>query len=92
MESGRLYYCTAAGGFEEREVPLDDRARKSAAFVAQVVDGALREPFLPAAPAKGACRWCDYRSVCGPYEEQRTARKWQGHEQIERLRQLREAR
>ena len=35
-----------------------------------------REGFLPAAPAKGACRWCDYRPVCGPYEEMRvTARK-----------------
>ena len=44
------------------------------------------------APAKGACRFCDYQIVCGPYEELRTARKWTGHEQIERLRQLREAR
>ena len=31
--------------------------------------------FLPAAPAKDACRWCDYRPVCGPYEEQRVRRK-----------------
>ena len=92
VESGRLYYCTAAGGFEERDVPLDDRARRSADFVTEVVDAALREPFLPAAPAKGACRFCDYRLVCGPYEELRTARKWQGHEQIDRLRQLREVR
>jgi len=92
VESGRLYYCTAAGGFEEREVPLDDRSRRSAAFVAEVVDGSLKEPFLPAAPADGACRFCDYRIVCGPYEEQRTARKWKGHEQIQKLQQLREAR
>jgi CRISPR/Cas system-associated exonuclease Cas4 (RecB family) len=91
IESGRLYYCTTAGGFEEREVPLDDRSRRSAALVVEVVDAALREPFLPAAPAKDACRFCDYKSVCGPYEEQRTERKWAGHEQIERLRQLREA-
>ena len=26
---------------------------------------------------EGACRWCDYRVVCGPYEELRTKRKWQ---------------
>jgi CRISPR/Cas system-associated exonuclease Cas4 (RecB family) len=92
VESGRLYYCTAAGGFEEREVPLDDDARRSADLVAEVVDGALGEPFLPAAPAKGACRFCDYKLVCGPYEELRIARKWQGHERIEQLRRLREAR
>lgn len=90
VESGRLYYCTAAGGFEQRDVPLDERARKSAAFVAEVVDAALAEPFLPAYPAKDACRFCDYRSVCGPYEELRTARKWAGHEQLDRLHRLRE--
>lgn len=90
VESGRLYYCTTAGGFEQRDVPLDERARKSAALVAEVVDAALAEPFLPAFPAKGACRFCDYRSVCGPYEELRTARKWAGHEQLDRLRRLRE--
>lgn len=76
VDSGRLYYCTSAGGFEERDVPLDAEARRSAAVVAEVIGQALGEPFLPAAPAKDACRWCDYASVCGPYEELRTARKW----------------
>jgi RecB family exonuclease len=77
VESGRLYYCTSAGGFEERTVPLDADARASATSVAEVIGQALGEPFLPAAPAQGACRWCDYRVVCGPYEELRTSRKWQ---------------
>ena len=36
----------------------------------------LSAPFrLPAAPAENACRWCDYRAVCGPYEVIRTERK-----------------
>jgi len=91
VESGRLYYCTTTGGFEEHEVSLDDASRRSAGLVAEVVGAALREPFLPAAPATDACRFCDYRSVCGPYEEQRIERKWLGHEQLERLRRLREA-
>lgn len=77
VESGRLYYCTAAGSFEERVVALDTRARESARALAEVIGGALEEPFLPAAPVAGACRWCDYRVVCGPYEELRTGRKWQ---------------
>jgi CRISPR/Cas system-associated exonuclease Cas4 (RecB family) len=75
VESGRLSYCTSAGGFSEVVVPLDERARHSAERVARAVDRALAEPFLPAAPAAGACRWCDYQSVCGPYEELRAGRK-----------------
>ena len=76
VESGRLYYCTSTGGFEEREVPLDATARASAEAVARTIGDALAEPFLPAAPDEGACRWCDYRPVCGPYEEVRTRRKY----------------
>ena len=91
VRSGRLYYCTSAGGFEAIDVPLDAPARAAAGLVAQVVDAALREPFLPAAPAEGACRFCDYQLVCGPYEELRTARKWREHEQMKALRALREA-
>ena len=29
VASGRLYYCTAAGGYEERVVPLDGAARRA---------------------------------------------------------------
>jgi CRISPR/Cas system-associated exonuclease Cas4 (RecB family) len=76
VESGRLYYCTATGGFEDRTVALDAGARNSAQTVADVIGQALGEPFLPAAPDEGACRWCDYQVVCGPYEELRTRRKW----------------
>jgi len=75
VESGRLYYCTADGGYQERIVPLDDEAQYNVATVAEVIGGALKEGFLPAAPVKDACRWCDYRPVCGPYEEERVLRK-----------------
>jgi CRISPR/Cas system-associated exonuclease Cas4 (RecB family) len=75
VESGRLYYCTATGGYEERVVPLDGEARKAADLVAGTISKALGAAFLPAAPARGACRFCDYRLVCGPYEELRTSRK-----------------
>jgi RecB family exonuclease len=75
VEAGRLYYCTADGGYEERLVPLDEESRASAAAVAGAVGRALAEGFLPAAPKMGACAWCDYRAVCGPHEEQRTSRK-----------------
>jgi len=75
VEAGRLYYCTADGGYTERVVPLDEHSRRAAATVAEVVGRALADGFLPAAPAKDACRWCDYRRVCGPNEELRIRRK-----------------
>ena len=43
VDSGRLYYCTAAGGFEEVTVPLDRAARESAETLAEVVGHALGE-------------------------------------------------
>jgi CRISPR/Cas system-associated exonuclease Cas4 (RecB family) len=75
VESGRLYYCTADGGYQERVVPLDAEAHYNLATVAEVIGGALKEGFLPAAPVKDACRWCDYRPVCGPHEEVRASKK-----------------
>jgi len=56
-------------------VPLDEEAREGARAVAKTVGDALRDGFLPAAPVKGGCEYCDYKVVCGPYEEQRTRRK-----------------
>ncbi len=75
VHSGRLYYCTAHGGFDAHEVPLTDEARAAARTLTDVLRWALQEPCLPAAPRKGACRWCDYLPVCGPDEERRIRRK-----------------
>jgi len=75
VESGRLYYCTADGEFTERTIPLDEENRDLAKQAIGIIGVALEEGFLPAAPAPGACRWCDYLSVCGPKEEIRTDRK-----------------
>jgi ATP-dependent helicase/nuclease subunit B len=83
VDGGVLYYCTSAGGFEKVRVPLDERARSSAKLVAKTVGDAVSHGFFPAAPAierKGlsACTWCDFRPVCGPYEETRIRKKPQG--------------
>ncbi len=85
--SGRLFYCTQRGGYSVVSVPLDERSRGAASRMLATVDRALEEGFLPAAPAKDECRYCDYRSVCGPYEELRVANK-QKH-RLEPLDQLR---
>ncbi|MGD8862989.1 MAG: PD-(D/E)XK nuclease family protein, partial [Myxococcales bacterium] len=75
VEAGRLDYCTSEGGFEERVVVLDDAARAAVEGCLSTIDGAMKEGFLPAAPAQGACGRCDYVRVCGPYEELRVRRK-----------------
>jgi len=88
VESGRLYYCTSAGGFEERTVNLDAAGRAAIENVIGIVGGALDQGFLPATPAAGECRYCDYRPVCGPYEEQRASLKPKAR--LAELRRLRE--
>lgn len=80
VEEGVLYYCTAAGNFEKVPVLLDDVARKAADTMAKIVGRSLEIGLLPAAPSsekKGysACTWCDFRPVCGPYEDIRIKKK-----------------
>ncbi|MEM9384131.1 MAG: PD-(D/E)XK nuclease family protein [Pseudomonadota bacterium] len=84
VTSGRLWYCTTRGDYGEHEVPYDDRARQAAQSVADTIGTALSQQFLPAAPASAdktlkkrysTCEYCDYRVVCGPYEEERVQRK-----------------
>jgi CRISPR/Cas system-associated exonuclease Cas4 (RecB family) len=75
VAGGRLYYCTAAGSYEDRTVALDDAARGAVDDFTRILDGALDSGFLPAAPGERECEYCDYRIVCGPYEEMRVRRK-----------------
>jgi len=88
VESGRLYYCTADGDYKSIEVALDDFARGYAGIMTETVGSALAEGFLPAAPARDACVWCDYLAVCGPHEERRVKVKPQ--DRLVELKSLRE--
>jgi RecB family exonuclease len=84
----RLYYCTRAGGFSERRVPLTGEARGRGVEVLGLVDRAIAAGFLPPAPRARACGICDFRDVCGPHEEIRVKLKDQAR--LEELRALRE--
>lgn len=75
VAAGRLSYCTAAGGFTEHSIPINEANRRAALEALEIVDRAIELGFLPAAPNKGACAWCDFRVVCGPHEELRVANK-----------------
>ena len=75
VSSGRLFYCTAPGGFTDHEIPINEANRRAGLQALEIIDRAIELGFLPAAPNKGACAWCDFRPVCGPYEEMRVAGK-----------------
>jgi ATP-dependent helicase/nuclease subunit B len=83
----RLSFCTAAGGYKVQPAKLDAVSRRIGIEALEVVDRAIEQGDLAAAPAEGACAWCDFRPVCGPNEEERVARKPQ-----DRLRDLAELR
>jgi CRISPR/Cas system-associated exonuclease Cas4 (RecB family) len=75
VESGSLFFCTQRGDFSTIDIPLDTPSRQRVTQVLETIGRFVEEGFLPAAPQSGACAICDYRPVCGPYEEQRSKRK-----------------
>lgn len=87
VAGARLYYCTTRGDFTEITVNLDEGAREAAGVLARTLAFCLEQGFFPAAPAKDACKYCDYKRVCGPYEEMRLKKK-----DTKRLSQLTELR
>jgi RecB family exonuclease len=90
VEDGRLFYATQRGGYQSMRIELNERSRAFLARVLRIIDGAICSGFLPPAPEKDACGYCDYRLVCGPYEEQRFGRyKSRREERLEPLFEIR---
>jgi len=81
-ELTRLYYCTQRGGYTINEIAVTDIARSSLSEVINAIEHSILEGFLPAAPRKDACTYCDYKIVCGPYEEMRWPNKRQDRLQL----------
>jgi CRISPR/Cas system-associated exonuclease Cas4 (RecB family) len=84
---GRLFYATIAQNYATVEVPMNEWARRRAEHVLVVIDDAIRDGFLPAAPRKDGCKRCEYLPVCGPYEEERVHEKSQP--ELKALKELR---
>jgi len=89
VESGRLLYATQRGGYTPVEIKLDDRARLFLQKLLGDIDASIEGGFLPPAPAKDACNVCDYRIVCGPYEERRLGKKDRHDVRLEPLTEIR---
>ena len=71
----RLHYCTQRSDYKIDEIAVTDIARNYLWQVMELIDESLSQGFLPAAPRPDACKYCDFRIVCGPYEETRIERK-----------------
>jgi CRISPR/Cas system-associated exonuclease Cas4 (RecB family) len=63
------------GEFTTRPVALGERERRQGLEVIEIIDRALEAGSLLPAPREGACGWCDFKEVCGPWEETRASRK-----------------
>jgi len=72
---GRLHYCTIAQNYSTIDVPIGDWSRRRTEQALRIIDDAIRNGFLPAAPRKDGCKRCEYLPVCGPYEEERAGEK-----------------
>jgi RecB family exonuclease len=102
VESARLLFCTARGRYSECRVVLHGARgaehRREGLEVLEIIDRAIAEGFLPAAPREGACDHCEFRSVCGPHElrrmriKQGRARDGQRETRLDDLATLREKR
>jgi ATP-dependent helicase/nuclease subunit B len=90
VESGRLFYATQRGGYQQMGILVSDKARQFLAKLLQNIDASICSGFLPPVPAEEACSYCDYRLVCGPYEERRIGRhKNRRDERLEALTEIR---
>jgi CRISPR/Cas system-associated exonuclease Cas4 (RecB family) len=84
---GRLYYSTIAQNYTAIDVPLQDWTRRRAQHVLEVINGAIVNGTLPAAPREDGCKNCEYLPICGPYEEERVKEKSQA--ELKDLKELR---
>jgi ATP-dependent helicase/nuclease subunit B len=89
VETGRLVFATQKGEYKHMEIAVTDRSRAFLTKLLQNIDGAIGQGFLPPSPQKDACKQCDYRPVCGPYEELRFAKKNRQDERLEPLTEIR---
>ncbi len=87
VEKARFSYCTAAGGFTEHGVEINEKSRRMGIEAMEIIDRAIDLGMLPPAPADKACRFCDFLTVCGPEQERRSHRK--SKQQIADLLELR---
>ena len=71
----RLFFSTVTGGYATCSVSLGETERRHGLKVLEIIDRAIETGVILPAPRPGACAWCEFRVVCGPWEEVRVLRK-----------------
>jgi ATP-dependent helicase/nuclease subunit B len=67
------YYSTATGDYKRKACPATPEVDETLTNVLATLDGlAMAGVFAPVADS---CRFCDFQTVCGPFRENRAARK-----------------
>jgi len=77
VQSATLVYATRRAGFVTRP-PVTLRSEERLNVLQdffQALDGQHEDACFMPRPEENGCRWCDYRSLCGPVEEKRMQRK-----------------
>jgi superfamily I DNA/RNA helicase/RecB family exonuclease len=75
VKLSRLYFCTQRGAYTPVEIPVTEDARRDLSTALKIIDESVKHAQMPAAPQPGACKYCDYRIVCGPREEERVKKR-----------------
>jgi len=73
VEYGRLFFATQKGAYQFTPIKVSAQSKAFLRRLLENIDGAIGAGFLPPLPQKDTCKFCDYRAVCGPYEERRAA-------------------
>jgi ATP-dependent helicase/nuclease subunit B len=73
VEYGRLFFATQNGAYQFTPIKVSAQSQAFLRRLLENIDGAIGAGFLPPLPQKDTCRLCEYRAVCGPYEERRAA-------------------
>jgi ATP-dependent helicase/nuclease subunit B len=73
--SSGLFFCTVDGEFSTCSVRLGEMERQTGLEVVEIIDRSIERGSLLPAPRKGACAWCDFKEICGPWEETRVTQK-----------------
>ena len=89
VASGRLFFATQRGEYKFTHVELNRNSRMILARLLSDIEVSIAGGFLPPYPEKDACEHCDYRPVCGPYEELRAGKKDRHDERLEPLIEIR---
>jgi len=81
------YYATATGEYQRKACPATPEVDRTLTTVLTTLDGLAMAGVFP--PVADSCQFCDFKTVCGPFREDRAERK-SGDPRLAAFKRLRE--